>query len=66
LVKNKNWFLTTDDYTSLYFQYTYMAFIIYKYIYKYGEIFFQMRKHFMARAYGAEKVPEILVLADYR
>jgi len=32
-LKNKNWFLTTDDYTSLYLQYTYIASIIYKHIY---------------------------------
>jgi len=33
-LKNKNWFLTTDDYTSLYLQYTYIAYIIYKRTYK--------------------------------
>jgi len=53
-LKNKNWFLTTDDYTSLYLQYTYMASIIYKRAYKKEDTLSQMRRRFVARVCGGD------------
>jgi len=53
-LKNKNWFLTTDDYTSLYLQYTYVASIIYKCTYKKEDSRSQMRERFVSRLCGRD------------
>jgi hypothetical protein len=54
-LKSKKWFLTTDDYTSLYLQYTYIAFKIYKCFYKDEDILSQIKENFPNRAYGIDK-----------
>jgi len=55
LLKTKIGFLITDDYTSLYFQCTYMAIEIYKYFYKSGGILSQMKENFTSRGYGTDE-----------
>jgi hypothetical protein len=57
-LKNKNWFLTTDDYTSLYLQYTYIAPIIYKCTHKKENTLSQRRGRFVARVCGGDKNPD--------
>jgi len=51
LVKNKDWFLTTGCYTSLYFQYLYIAFKIYKNIYNYKKCILLNEENFAIRVY---------------
>jgi hypothetical protein len=66
LIKNKNWFLITADYTTLYLQYTYMAARIYKCFYKSEATQSQMREYFVAGFLEQMKVPEIQVMVGYR
>jgi len=66
LFKKQKWFLTTDDYTSLYLQYTYMAFKIYKCFYKNRNILSQMKENLRVGLMEQTKVPEIQIRADNR
>jgi hypothetical protein len=66
LFKKQKWFLTTDDYTSLYLQYTYMPFKIYKRFYKNRNILSQMKENLRAGHMEQTEVPEIQIRADDR
>ena len=54
MIKNKKWFLITDDYTSLYLQYIYMVFKIYKCFYK-NRYTLSNERLLCDRAYGVNK-----------